>query len=130
VRTTAHHEVIERPTQVAVETTQLSGRQAAGGPSGVETGPPQDLVGQKVPDAGDPSLVEQTRLQRLTAVGQCPPELGGGHDQRIDAENALVGVQLDTTEPPRITQPEITEIVEPQREAVPMLLVPVAGVLE
>ena len=34
------------------------------GPGGVDPGPPQDLVGQEVADAGDAVLIEQHGLDR------------------------------------------------------------------
>ena len=57
---------IVRPS-VRCSTVTSSGSSDAAGRAGSMPGPPEDLVGQQVADAGDVALVEQPRLERRPA---------------------------------------------------------------
>jgi hypothetical protein len=61
--------------------------QAAYGPCGVDTGTPEDFVGEQVADAGDPLLVHDPYLDRRCATcRQCGPELRRRDQQGIGSQ--------------------------------------------
>ena len=57
-------------------------------------------------------------------------ELGGGDVERIRAEPILVGVELHTAEPSGVPDAQLATLGEPEDQAIPRELLPVAAVLE
>ena len=82
-------------------------------------GLPEDLVGQQVPHAGDPGLVEQPGLDRDRPLGDQAAELRRGDLGGVRAERVDVGVQPDAPEPALVEQHEAAAVGEPEREPVP-----------
>jgi len=65
--TTVH--LVERAKDDLVQTANLDCFQLACSAQWREPGPPQDLVDQQVPQAGQPPLIQQPRLEWLPPPG-------------------------------------------------------------
>ena len=63
-------ELVEGAAEVAVQTPELGRIQRSRRPGRVEAGPPQQLVGEQVPEAGEAGLVHEPGLQRGVAAGE------------------------------------------------------------
>ena len=81
---------------------------------------PEDLVGQQVPHAGDPGLVEQPGLDRHRPPGDQVAELRRGDLGGVRAERVDAGVEPDAPEPALVEQDEAAAVGEAQREPVPL----------
>src|ERR1700722_869902 len=77
----AGDELGQAGAQLAVEAADLERAEAPGRAQRREAGPPEDLVGDEVADAGDAALVEQPGLDGDVAARQ-----GRGQLRRGDAE--------------------------------------------
>ncbi len=95
VRPALSTQLTQRGPQGLVEAPQLLVVENVA-PLRIEGGPPEDLVGQEVADAGETVLIHQASLER----GGCRParwnpqrggQLGPGHGQGIGTQLALVG---------------------------------------
>ena len=92
--------------QRAAEGVELLRGEVAGRAAGREPRPPQRLVGEQVPDAGEHALVEQPRLQRRRAAADAraergPPDLGG-----VRADVGEVRLEHRPAEPALVAQRE------------------------
>ena len=85
-----------------------------GGRAGrIEAGPPEDLVGQQVADAGHAALVEQPRLQRRPAGAERGAQLRRATDrERVDAEVADRRVEHHAAEPARVDDLQLAAALE------------------
>ena len=64
-------------------------------------------------------LVHEHRLDRRPARGRPAAQLAEAQRERVDAEAVLVGVELDGTEPARVTEVERAAVGEAHAEAQP-----------
>ncbi len=104
--------------EVPVQAAQLGGRERAARPVRGQAGAPEHLVGDQVPDSSQPRLIEQARLEADIAAGQRGPKIGRRCRQGIRSEAALVGVELDCTQPASVPHREPPTADEADREAV------------
>src|SRR5438067_5356008 len=122
---------IERPQHRAdrlVQHTPLIGVDGRGGPDGIDARAPQHFVGEQIAETGNAVLIHEHGLDRRGPQIERPVELGERKGHRIGPEAALVGVELDGTEPARVTHHEVAAVGEADTEAVPARHAPIARV--
>ena len=62
----------------------------------------EDQAGPIIPEPRHPALIHQPRLERRPAAVQRGPQARRLHRESVDAQPALVGIDLDPAQPPRI----------------------------
>ncbi len=130
VRATPLGQVGQGDLEVVGQPAHLGPGQRSGRTGGVETGSPERLIDQQVPDAGDPALVEQPGLERRLGPGQPVAQRGRGDAHRVEPQPSLVGVELDPAQAPGILHPQRAAVGEAEPEAIPGRLVAGGRVLE
>ncbi len=98
------------------------------GRRGDSPAPPQDFVGDQVPDAGHPRLVEQAGLERCPRPGQGRGEGGRADAGGVGAERRHLGIERDPAQPPGVTDHEGAAVFEADGEPVPAGLVAPRGI--
>ena len=106
-----------------VEAVRVRGPQRIRPGRRMHPGLPEDLVGQQVPHARDPGLVEEPGLDRDRTPGDQAAELrrgdlGGVRPERVDGR-----VEPDPPEPALVEQDEAAAVGKAEREPVPFGLV-------
>lgn len=112
----------EHPQGFANPSIQLRsflGIEGARGARRIQPGSPQHFVGQQIAETGDPRLVHQDGLERSTTGLHQRRELRGGQRQRVHAKALFVGIELDRSQSPRVTEQQRPARAEPYREPGP-----------
>ena len=115
----------KRGPQMAVEAPDLGRRERARRPSGRQSGPPQDLVGDQVTDTSDASLVHEPGFEGRPAPGQGAGQLAERDTGRVVTQSRFRRVQLDSAQPTRVTNAQMA----PVREGDPETVIPFQGLV-
>ncbi len=87
----------------------------------IQSGPPQDLVGQQVADARQPPLIHQAGFERRR-TGQGVAELDPGDGECVGTEPALVGPELQGAEPAGVVEEQTAPVGEGDARPDPLVV--------
>jgi hypothetical protein len=130
VRSTIAHEVDDDLTEVTCKPFGLGLIQRTGRTGRIQTGSPKCFVSDEIADPGDSRLIEKTRLQSNLADCHSVAKLTGGDREDVGPKSILIGVELNTAQPSRVTNPKISSVREVQYEAIPGWIVLLTRVFE
>ena len=130
MRTTAPGELTQGLAHRTSQLGNVISDKRSGGTSRIESGPPQDFVGQQVSQTGQSTLVHESRFQWRFAVGEDRREFPEGHLGCVRTQCCLIRIKFDATEPPGVAHTQRSPVIEMQDETLPLRVATMTRIFE